>query len=153
MPWYEGCPQESVFGLDSSHKIATIKDMQSIQERVLEIKLWAIKSAERWVGQWGMATLVVLVGLASFGLGRLSALEDMRPMVSIGHAPISSKPRAMALGAQFVASRTGTVYYFPWCGGAQQIPLEKQVWFASENAAKKAGFRPAKNCKGLANSQ
>lgn len=127
--------------------------MQSIQERVLEIKLWAIKSAERWVGQWGMATLVVLVGLASFGLGRLSALEDMRPMVSIGHAPISSKPRAMALGAQFVASRTGTVYYFPWCGGAQQIPLEKQVWFASENAAKKAGFRPAKNCKGLANSQ
>ncbi len=123
--------------------------MRSIQEKAHEIKLFARNALAAGLGEWGVAAVVVLVGLISFGLGRLSVLEETRPLVSVGQAPIATKPRAMALGGQFVASRTGTVYYFPWCGGAQQIAPEKQVWFASENAAQKAGFRAAKNCRGL----
>jgi hypothetical protein len=96
-----------------------------------------------------MPALFMLVALASFGLGRLSALEDARPAVSIGSAPIATSPRAIALGGQFVASRTGTVYYYPWCSGAEHIDPQRQVWFVSEKAAQAAGYRPAKNCKGL----
>ena len=99
--------------------------------------------------EWGITVLVLLVALASFGLGRLSAFEEARPLISVGEAPQASQVRALPLGGQFVASRTGTVYYFPWCGGAQQIPVGDQLWFASENVAQKAGYNPAKNCKGL----
>lgn len=124
--------------------------MSSIHDWWLEIKPRLSWALERGLGEWGMPVLFVLVALSAFGLGRLSALEDARPAVSIGQAPAAAEPRAMALGGQFVASRTGTVYYYPWCSGAQQIAPQSQVWFTSEKAAQNAGFRPAKNCKGLA---
>lgn len=115
----------------------------------LSRKSWFIGLADRWVGDWGLPVLVVLVGLSCFGLGRLSALEENRPVVEIGETSTKGVVRAMPLGGQFIASRTGNVYYFPWCGGAQQIAPDLQVWFTSEKAAQKAGYRPAKNCRGL----
>jgi hypothetical protein len=126
--------------------------MRSIQESWLKIKhlgrVGAARAGEE-IREWTIPALVVVVGVASFGLGQLAALEAGRPVVDIHESSSGAKPRALALGGQFVALRTGTVYYFPWCSGAQQIPPEKQVWFVSENAAKKAGYRPAKNCRGL----
>lgn len=101
------------------------------------------------VGEWGLFAIVFLVALASFGLGRLSVLEAVRPPVSITQAPSVAKPRGMYMGGQYVAARTGTVYYYPWCGGAQKITPENQVWFQNEAAARAAGYKPAKNCKGL----
>ena len=80
---------------------------------------------------------------------QISALEDARPQISLSQAPETAQMRAMPLGGQFVASRTGTVYYYPWCGGAQQIPVGAQLWFNSENAAQNAGYALAKNCRGL----
>jgi hypothetical protein len=126
--------------------------MQSIQYLWHDSKSRAIAALDRGVGDWGLPVLVVLVGLGSFGLGRLSALEDNRPVVSIAQAASAGLPRALPLGGQFVASRTGTVYYFPWCGGAEQIPPDAQVWFTSQKAAERAGYRAAKNCKGLSAS-
>ena len=55
----------------------------------------------------------------------------------------------MYLGGEVVASKTGNVYYFPWCPGGQNIPPQYQQWFKDEATAKAAGFVPAKNCKGL----
>lgn len=105
------------------------------------------------MGEYGIAALVLLVGTASFGFGRLSMIEEVRPVVSIGHAPVSIALRAMSVGGEFVASRSGTVYYFPWCGGAQNIAPQNQQWFTSEKVAQAAGLRPAKNCKGLGETQ
>ncbi len=105
---------------------------------------------EEGIGQWGLIVMVFLTSAGSFCLGRLSALEDARPPVSIREAPIDQKLLAIPLGGQFVGSRTGGVYYYPWCAGAQKIPDASQVWFSSEEAAQKAGYQAAKNCKGLA---
>ena len=104
---------------------------------------------EEGVGEWGLFAIILLVALSAFGLGRLSALQSARPAVSVGEAPSLAKPRGMYRGGQYVASRSGTTYYYPWCGGAQNIAPERQVWFKTEAAAQKAGYRPAKNCKGL----
>ena len=101
------------------------------------------------IGEWGLFAIVFLVALASFGLGRLSALESTRPAVSITQAPSLARPRAMYMGGLFVASRTASSYYYPWCGGAQKITPENQVWFKNAEAAQKAGYSPAKNCRGL----
>ena len=119
--------------------------MRSIQE-------WRQKIKNQWeeaVGEWGLVAIVVLVGLGSFGLGRLSAMEDVRPPVAITEAASLAKPKGMYLGGQFVASRTGSVYYYPWCTGAGKILPQNQVWYATEADARAAGYAPAKACKGL----
>ena len=103
------------------------------------------------VGKWGIAIIVFLVALASFGLGRLSALEDVQPPVAIGEAPEAAKPASLFMGGLVVASRSGSVYYYPWCTGAGKILPANQRWFASESDAQKAGYTPAKACKGLGN--
>jgi hypothetical protein len=101
------------------------------------------------VADWGLILVVFLVAFASFGLGRLSATEAAKPVVSVSHAPMEEEATGMAVGGLVVASRNGSVYHFPWCGGASQINSANKVWFASEEAAKDAGYAPSKSCKGL----
>lgn len=111
----------------------------------LKIKNWT----EGAVAEWGMIAIVMLLGLASFGLGRLSALEEARPAVAIRDAATNTGPRPIAIGGLVVASRSGSAYHFPWCPGAETIAERNKIWFKSEEAARAAGFSPAKNCKGL----
>ena len=101
------------------------------------------------VGEWGLIAIVLLVGLASFGLGRLSALEEAKPVISVHQAAAVSGSRGISAGGLIVASRKGSAYHYPWCSGAQTIVAGNRVWFESEAAAKSAGYAPAKNCKGL----
>lgn len=101
------------------------------------------------IGQFGLLLLVFLVGIGSFGLGRLSALEDAKLPVAIIQAPEAENITALPPGGYVVASRTGSVYYLPWCSGAQKMAAGNQVWFGSEAAAQKAGYSPSKSCKGL----
>ncbi len=48
-----------------------------------------------------------------------------------------------------IGSKSGKKYYFPWCGTVKRIKPENQVHFASIEDARKAGFLPGGNCKGL----
>ncbi len=103
------------------------------------------------------ALVVVLVGAASFGLGRLSVLRERQPgvvvhspgsltnLASPAAAPVRFVPPAGA-AKNFVASKNGTKYYAVGCGGASRIKPENQAWFATEADAKVAGYTPAANC-------
>ena len=122
--------------------------MGRIQEYWLEIK----GLADAGVGQWGLVALLAILGLGSFGLGRLSALEDVRPPVSVGFAPPAKNESGLVLGGQYVGSRSGHTYYFPWCSGAQSLKSANQIWFSSEREAQKAGFKAGKGCRGLEGS-
>src|SRR3989344_9050145 len=119
--------------------------MQRIQDIGLKIK----GLGAEMVHEWGLVLIVFLVAMASFGLGRLSALEDARPPISVTQAPMAANQQAMAPGGLLVAARSGSVYYYPWCAGASRILPQNQRWIQSEEAARKAGYAPAKNCKGL----
>ena len=119
--------------------------MRILQELVSKIKPFI----EIIIGEWGMILIILFIGFGSFGLGRLSMLESVRPPVSITNAPKVAEPRGMNIGGLIVASRTGSSYYFPWCSGVDKILLQNRVWFASEEKARQAGYSPAKNCKGL----
>lgn len=121
--------------------------MTTIPEWREKIKTWI----DEVVAEWGMVAIVFLVALAAFGLGRLSALESVLPPVALAEAPVAEKPTALYMGSLLVATRSGSTYYYPWCSGAQKIAPSNQVWFASETAAQKAGYTPAKACKGLGN--
>ena len=102
------------------------------------------------------ALIIFLIGIASFGLGRLSAslpekepirLEDTSIPASTAEQAASSTPAAKS--GSYVASKSGTVYYASWCSGISRIREENKVWFQTKEEASAAGFRPAKNCPGL----
>ena len=121
--------------------------------------------------------LILLVGFASFGLGRLSKLQEGETPIRIEQASatvfaslpilggdkgavmpssvkdeglkIKDSPLSLSAGGQIVASRSGSKYHYPWCSGAQRISEANKVWFNSIEEARKAGYTPASNCKGL----
>lgn len=112
------------------------------------------------------ALLIILVGVVSFGLGRASVVPSVSSqpagiIFSDKSADSSIKTEsavdpevddgapAVAAEAQYVASKNGSKYHFPWCSGAKQMKEENKVWFDSVEAAKAAGYTPAANCPGL----
>ncbi len=106
--------------------------------------------------------MVGLVGLACFGLGRLSVTQPEVPRLVInqggpgqgaqaavggGANPVSHE--ATQGGRNFVASKSGSKYYLPACSGVSRIKEENKVWFDSATEAEAAGYGPAANCPGL----
>ena len=118
---------------------------ENIQEFGHLCKVWLDDTLK----DWGIFALILLVAMASFGLGRLSALEGSKGPIPVIQEPLLQQARALPAGGYVVGSRGGTVYYFPWCGGAEKIAASEQVWFPSEKDAQKSGYTPAGNCKGL----
>lgn len=114
---------------------------------------------------------VILIGLAGFGLGKLSVLEKGRDQVQIKPAnfiatssvssvknvnimaeiPMSAAAMIATEDAKglLVASKNGTKYHFSWCAGAKQIVEKNKIWFDSYEEAQKAGYTAASNCPGL----
>lgn len=112
--------------------------------------------------------VLVLVALASFGLGRLSVAVPAEGRAGVlvckNGLPLAVEAQtgqmAGVIGAvpdteptqsegEYVASKNGSVYHLPWCSGAQRIAEENKVYFGSKAEAEAAGYRPAKNCKGI----
>lgn len=143
----------------------------SIKDLVEKIKQGRGEVANHERGLY-FALLVVVLTTLSFGLGRLSVVEQNREPVRIelpalASAPVStgegSKPYLTPASATkasnpgpnvktgssavVVASRSGTKYHFPYCGSAKTIKPENLITFPSEAAAQSAGYTLAKNCK------
>lgn len=104
--------------------------------------------------------IIIFVGVGSFGLGRLSAMDEFRGTLAVqGAEPAQtqkfvSQPAAAAAAAgvaeeKFVASRSGSKYYLPTCAGAKSIKEENKIWFMTAQEAQDRGYEPAANCKGL----
>ena len=141
--------------------------MGSISELFKKIKIFFEESETR--EKVLTVAIIFLVGTASFGLGRLSALEDKKEPVKIENLPLEASISQAAPGPKddktsqiiedpeivlkeggvVVASKNGDKYHFPWCSGAKSIKEEKKIVFASAEEAKAAGYTPAGNCKRL----
>ena len=113
--------------------------------------------------------ILILVAFGAFGLGRLSKIEDSRVPIRIENAVefpttstvigktggettqvasvIASFPSSES--SQFVGSKSGTKYHFPWCSGAKTISEANKIYFTSKEDAEARGYAPASNCKGL----
>lgn len=117
------------------------------------------------VKEWGrayasdlfVAAIIFLVGLGSFGLGRLSILWPQKEPITIlppaaavvGSTAAGSEQPALASPGAYVGSRSGTAYHLPSCPGAQKIKEENKIWFQTKEDAEKRGYHPAANCPGL----
>ena len=118
------------------------------------------------------AVLLIMVAIASFGLGRQSVIESKptktienkgavvlteSPKTTTNLAPIPLTAVAteeieggtVPQSGEVVASKSGTKYHLPTCSGAKTIKPENLITFASRAEAEAAGYTPAANCKGL----
>jgi len=118
--------------------------------------------------------LIILVGTASFGLGKLSALEKKKTPITVlktqeallasvivGNETSAENNSSSSINLDtksittsiakglVVASKSGTKYYYPWCSGVDRIKESNKVWFTSIEEAKSKGLTPAANCLGL----
>ncbi len=120
---------------------------------------------KQFLGEDGVfyTLLIILIAIASFGLGRMSVERDLEPLNTQTNnqalTALSSleveveapevKGGEMKSGTKVIASRSGTKYHLPDCAGAKQIKSENRIEFESVEAAKAAGYSPAANCPGL----
>ena len=116
----------------------------SIREKAAQIKAY-IEPAS---GDFVAVLIIILVGVSSFGLGRLSMQSEIQPAVQVYETPMVDR-EPMIRGGMYVASRSGSRYHYPWCPGAQTMSPENKIWFHSVEEARTAGYTPAGNCKGL----
>jgi hypothetical protein len=119
-----------------------------------------------------LVAVILLVALASFGLGRLSALESSEGgygELEVVSAPVSDEELAelaekvrlagedgaAALEAgesgptEIVGNKNSKIFHRADCSGARNMSEANKIYFASVEAAVAAGYRPAGNCPGL----
>ena len=102
--------------------------------------------------------LFILVGTASFGLGKLSSLEKKKVPISViktekAVSSTNSLSQNSGIGTSVnekrgivVASKSGTRYYYPSCSGVSRIKEDNKVWFSTIKEAESAGLKLAANC-------
>lgn len=108
-----------------------------------------------------LSFIIILVAFASFGLGRLSLLEERKAPVRIENTileknandttKIEGVENIMINDSQsdltkVIASKNGTKYYYSWCGGISRISEQNKVTFSSAKEAESAGYSIAANC-------
>lgn len=108
-------------------------------------------------------SVVLLVAIISFLLGRISALSIKKEPVrliqenskieeglvkGISTSTPNNKTESQ-IPTQIVASKTGTKYHYTSCPGAKQISEKNKIYFKSIDEARANGYLPAQNCKGL----
>ena len=126
--------------------------MRSIREIALKIKAHSRAAATAILRDWGLFIVVILAVTASFGLGRLSVLKAPPGPILVQNTASAATPgrgATLPIGGSYVGAKSGDLYYFPWCAGALKIAPEDRRWFEDEQAAEKAGYRPAGNCRGM----
>jgi hypothetical protein len=110
--------------------------------------------------------IVILVGLGSFELGRLSkqntssgikieypaevTSQSANVISAIGSAPKmapSIKELTSGTGKKFFASNRGTKYYSLGCSAGKSLKQENRVYFNTKEEAEKAGYELSSSCK------
>ncbi len=130
---------------------------QSIKHLLIKIKALLASSKEEVL----TSLIIISVGFASYGLGKLSVSQVQDAQIDIVKAspvrlspskqsPSTTVPTQTANATSVVvASKSGKKYHFPWCAGAKQIAEKNKITFNSTEEARRAGYTPASNCKGL----
>ena len=106
--------------------------------------------------------IVILVGLGSFELGRLSKGSDSSGIkieysgqTGISEANAISSINSLekvsvaenSAGKNFFASNRGTKYYSIGCSGGKTIKQENRVYFSTREEAEKEGYELSSSCR------
>ncbi|MEZ4103636.1 MAG: hypothetical protein R3B55_03780 [Candidatus Paceibacterota bacterium] len=92
--------------------------------------------------------IMVLMSVASFGLGRMSVLESKTKGEEEVEfvIPELSKIDMGFSGFNYLASINGTKYYPRGCKAANRIKVENRIYFKSGSDAQKTGYGYSSSC-------
>lgn len=88
----------------------------------------------------------ILVAFISFGLGRLSVLQEEKQPIFIEQTASAEFP---PIDKILVGSKNSDKYHYVWCSGAKKISEDNKIFFSSKEEAESSGYMPAANCEGL----
>ena len=101
--------------------------------------------------------IIILLGLMSFGLGRLSKedsqglkieyndqLNDVSSLNDSYVEPLAKVSNSV--GKAFFASNRGKKYYSIGCSAGKTIKQENRIYFSTELDAQKAGYEKSTSC-------
>ncbi|MBU0998706.1 hypothetical protein KKG24_00135 [Patescibacteria group bacterium] len=98
--------------------------------------------------------IVILVGLGSFELGRLSSKENSFSGIKIEYpdqginqaaSPIITQ-NSNSVGKIFFASSKGSKYYTISCSAGKTIKQENRIYFTTGEEAQAAGYSLSSSC-------
>ncbi len=103
-----------------------------------------------WIEQLPPEELPGSISADSSAIGRGNVPEEAAEAAPGGGPAAAGAASATdASSGAYVASKNGTRYYLPRCGGVSRIKEENKVWFATKSEAEAAGYTPAANCDGI----
>ena len=99
--------------------------------------------------------IVILVGLGSFGLGRLSKkaqneglrVEYTNEGASVINSLNTSENDLKQTSNAFFASSKGTKYYSVTCSAGKTIKQENRIYFNTREEAEGAGYELSSSCR------
>lgn len=109
--------------------------------------------------------IVILVGLGSFELGRLSktgsnagikieypnedTFQEANVISSVGYSSLlqNTKTEKNSTGKTFFASNRGSKYYSIGCSAGKTIKQENRIYFATKEEAERAGYELSSSCR------
>jgi hypothetical protein len=103
--------------------------------------------------------IVILVGLSSFELGRLSKDKDFSgvkieyltqdSIQTTNHESTTDRSKALSPSETkpFFASSNGSKYYYIGCSGGKTIKQENKIYFTTKEEAERAGYELSTSCK------
>jgi hypothetical protein len=107
--------------------------------------------------------IIIGVGIASFGLGRLSLdnkfdpkgnnnwiiseKENVLENQNVDNSNVLTASSIQSGEKRYVASKNGKMYYSLGCSGAKRIKPENEIWFSTKEDAEKSGFTFSSTCK------
>ncbi len=103
--------------------------------------------------------IIILVGLGSFELGRLSknnsnngikveySGQEATVIDFLGQNSSNLKNSEKSISGNFFASNRGTKYYSISCGAGKTIKEENRIYFNTSTEAQSAGYELSNACK------
>ena len=107
--------------------------------------------------------IVIMVGLGSFELGRLSEQNNSSSGIKIEYpdknsyrtetqsanavSAVNNIPKTASAAKNFFASNRGTKYYSIGCQGGKTIKQENRIYFATKEEAERAGYELSSACR------
>jgi len=92
--------------------------------------------------------IVILVGISSFGLGRLSVNSNLEKNSNTTILNRKNQPsfQANTQKREYLASKNGKLYYSIKCSKNNKIMTKNKIWFATQIEAETAGYRLSLSC-------
>jgi len=93
-----------------------------------------------------LVSVILMVSFLSFSLGRFSATESTSHTQALQQETTAAVKTSTGEATQFVALKTGSVYYSVLCKGAEKLDEARRVYFDSPAEAEASGYTLARGC-------